>query len=181
MGRAGRSCLVPANRPEVPSARVDAVRPSNHRPEDSLDEEWHQEARVQAAVVTALAGEGWRILSVADTASRARGVDILAVRNGETIGVEVKGYPSRQYADPARSHERKPTAPSNQAGHWYAQAVLAAMRLRSRERDWRSVIALPDFSRYRDLHRETVGSLAAAGIDVWWVHRDGDVVMDGAS
>jgi len=140
-------------------------------------EDWHGEASVQAAVVTALAAAGWRILSVADTVTKERGVDVVAARGGESVGVEVRGFPSRVYADPARANEKKRTLPSTQAGHWYSQAILAAMRLRSREPEWRSVIALPDFPRYRDLHRETVGPLAAAGIEVWWVESDGDLRM----
>lgn len=137
--------------------------------------EWHTEANVQAALVTALAGDGWRILSVANTATKEHGIDVIASRNGQTAGVEVKGYPSRGYADPARAGEVKRTSPSTQAGHWYSQALLAAMRLRGNEPQWRSVIALPDFARYRDLHAETAGSLAAAEIEVWWVDRAGAV------
>ena len=67
----------------------------------------------------------------------------------------------------ARAGEVKRTSPSTQAVHWYSQAVLAAMRLRGKEPQWRSVIALPDFSRYRDLHADTAGSLEAAQIEVW--------------
>lgn len=122
--------------------------------------EWHTEANVQAALVTALAGEGWRILSVANTATKEHG-DVIASRDGRTVGVEVKGFPSRSYADPARAGEAKRTSPSTQAGHWYSQAVLAAMRLRGKEPSWGSVIALPDFPRYRDLHAETAGSQRA--------------------
>ena len=91
----------------------------------------------------------------------------------EAVGVEVKGFPSRRYADAARASGAKLTNPSTQAGHWYAQAVLAAMRLRGREPTWRSVIALPDFPRYRDLHAETAASLAAAQIEIWWVDQVG--------
>lgn len=137
--------------------------------------EWHTEANVQAALVTALAGEGWRILSVANTATKEHGIDVIASRDGRTVGVEVKGFPSRNYADPARAGEAKRTSPSTQAGHWYSQAVLAAMRLRTKEPEWGSVIALPDFPRYRDLHAETAGSLAAAKIEVWWVDEAGTV------
>lgn len=137
--------------------------------------EWHTEANVQAALVTALAGEGWRILSVANTATKEHGIDVIASRDGHTAGVEVKGFPSRGYADPARAGEVKRTSPSTQAGHWYSQAVLAAMRLRGKEPQWRSVIALPDFPRYRDLHAETAGSLSAAKIEVWWVDQEGAV------
>ncbi len=135
--------------------------------------EWHSEANVQAALVIALGADGWRIVSVADTATRERGVDVVASRGNLTVGVEVKGFPSRTYADPARAGEAKRTSPSTQASHWFAQAVLAAMRLRAREPRWRSIIALPDFPRYRDLHAETVGSLAAAQIEVWWVDQAG--------
>jgi hypothetical protein len=52
------------------------------------------------------------------------------------------------------------------------------MRLRSRNPTWRSVIALPDFGRYRDLYAETPGSLAAAGVEVWWVDESGGVRHD---
>ncbi|MFT3872690.1 MAG: hypothetical protein QM714_08600 [Nocardioides sp.] len=138
-------------------------------------EEWHTEANVQASVVTALAARGYRVLSVANTATREHGVDVVASRDGATVGVEVKGYPSRNYADPARPSERKKTQPSTQAGHWFAAAALAAMRLRGKEPGWKSVIALPDFNRYRDLFTETQGSLSAAGISVWWVDEDGTV------
>lgn len=137
--------------------------------------EWHSEANVQAALVTALAGEGWRILSVANTATKERGVDVIAARDDETVGVEVKGFPSRGYADPARAGEVKRTQPSTQAGHLYSGAVVAAMRLRSKEPEWRSVIALPDFPRYRSLYAETAGSLTAAQIEVWWVDQAGAV------
>ena len=137
--------------------------------------EWHTEANVQASLVTALAGAGWRILSVANTATKEHGIDVIASCDGQTVGIEVKGFPSRGYADPARAGEVKRTSPSTQAGHWYSQAVLAAMRLRGKEPTWHNVIALPDFPRYRDLHDETAGSLAAAQIQVWWVDEAGAV------
>ena len=90
---------------------------------------------------------------MANTATKEHGIDVIAARDGQTVGVEVKGFPSRGYADPARAGEVKRTSPSTQAGHWYSQAVLAAMRLRGKEPEWRSVIALPDFPRYRELSR----------------------------
>ena len=137
--------------------------------------ERHTEEIVQAAVAKALTTAGWRIVSAADTATRERGVDLVAERGDSTVGVEVKGYPSRGYADPARAGELKPTAPSTQAGHWFAQALLAAMRLRGRQPDWRSAIALPDLPRYRNLHSETAASFEAAKIEVWWVQDSGSV------
>jgi len=136
---------------------------------------WCREADVQAAVVAHLRAQGWVIVSTADTARRERGIDVVAVRDGVTVAVEVKGYPERRYADPARSAETKPTHPSNQARHWYAQAILTAMITRSERPDDRSVIALPDVPRYRGLHRRTRPSLDACGISVWWVASHGGV------
>jgi Holliday junction resolvase-like predicted endonuclease len=164
----------PAAYPAIASSPVPAILRDVDEPSEFAGE-WHTEANVQAALVTALADEGWRILSVANTATKEHGIDVIASRDGQTAGVEVKGYPSRGYADPARAAEVKRTSPSTQAGHWYSQAVLAAMRLRGKEPQWRSVIALPDFPRYRDLHAETAGSLAAAQIEVWWVDQAGAV------
>ncbi|MEV4260561.1 hypothetical protein [Kribbella sp. NPDC049584] len=170
--------LVPRTAPPIarapytpPATRTEA--PPREAPETSA--EWHTEANIQASLVTALATDGWRILSVANTATKEHGIDVIAARDNQTIGVEVKGFPSRGYADPNRASEVKRTSPSTQAGHWYSQAVLAAMRLRGKEPSWRSVIALPDFPRYRDLHAETAGSLAAAQIEVWWVDQTGTV------
>lgn len=161
--------------PTARGAQAPPATPGPRRETTDLAGEWHTEANIQAALVTALAGEGWRILSVANTATKEHGVDVIASRDGQTVGVEVKGFPSRGYADPARAGEVKRTSPSTQAGHWFSQAVLAAMRLRGKEPEWRSVIALPDFPRYRDLHAETAGSLSAAQIEVWWVDRAGRV------
>jgi len=139
------------------------------------DESWHTETNVQAAVVTALIEAGWSIVSVADTETKEHGIDIVASRDEDAVGIEVKGYPSRGYADPARAGEIKKTQPSTQAVHRYAQAVLAAMRLRTKRAELRSVVALPDFSRYRDLYAETAASLEAARIEVWWVSASGGV------
>lgn len=162
-----------APKPSRPSPPLSLAPVANPEPPTATSEEWHTEAHVQAALVTALATDGWRILSVAHTATKEHGVDVIASRDAQTVGVEVKGFPSRSYADPARASEAKRTSPSTQAGHWYAQAVLAAMRLRSKEPSWRSVMAFPDFPRYRELHAQTSASLAAAQIEVWWIDQSG--------
>jgi hypothetical protein len=155
--------------PTSTPAPIDATAEAPTGAQPTPSAEWHTEASVQASLVTALAADGWRIVSVAKTATKEHGIDVIAARDGQTVGVEVKGYPSRDYADPKRAGEVKRSSPSNQAGHWYAQAVLAAMRIRGKEPTWRSVIVLPDFPRYRTLFSATAASLAAAQIEVWWL------------
>lgn len=139
------------------------------------DSDWYTEAQIQSMVVAHLVQEGWSITSVADTASRARGIDIVASQEGRMIGVEVKGYPGREYADLGRKGERKPSHPSAQAGTYFAQAVLSAMRLRTSKPEMMSVIALPATPRYIALTTETHTSLVACGIDVWLIAEDGSV------
>lgn len=65
--------------------------------------EWFGEAEVQAVVVSFLSDTGWRIVSTADTATKERGVDVVAERVGQLIGIEVKGFHSRSYANPRRN------------------------------------------------------------------------------
>lgn len=163
---------------DVP-VRSGAERPSREAvteaPADAASNPWHTEANVQAAVVAALEAHGWRVLSQANTATKEHGVDVVASRDDQVAGIEVKGFPTTTYADPRRRGESKPTRPSTQAGHWYSQAVLAAMRLRTRHPEYLSVIALPEFNRYRTLFEETRSSLDAAGIQIWWVRSTGAV------
>jgi hypothetical protein len=169
--RAQRDSVRPIASPPVSSSPA----PAASRSAGTDPEAWHREENVQAAVVASLVAGGWRILSVADTASKEHGIDVVATNGQRSVGVEVKGYPSRSYADRARAGEVKRTAPSTQAGHWYAQAVLAAMRLRGKRPDYESVIALPAFARYQNLYTETAASLQVAQIAMWWVSPDGSV------
>jgi len=74
----------------------------------SSNEPWFWEGNVQAAVVRYLATQNCIIRSVVDTASRQRGKDIVAERNGKPLWVTVKGYP----------RGTSKTHPSTQAGHW---------------------------------------------------------------
>lgn len=147
------------------------------------DEEWHTEAEVQATIARWLEESGWEIVSSVDTAKKAPGIDVVARRGVEMVGVEVKGYPSAKYADPAKAHLPKKTHPATQARQWFAGALLAAARLHhkkvygldGKDETWANVIALPDFQTYRALTGSTRASLAALGVEVWWVRRDGSV------
>ncbi len=98
------------------------------------------EAAVQAMLVFYLVGQGWYIRRVADTATKERSIDILAVRDGRTLAVEVKGYPARRrYSDPARAGEVKPTHPATQARHWYSRVLLKAMLTIAEHPDYSAV------------------------------------------
>jgi hypothetical protein len=141
----------------------------------SHQEEWFWEGNVQALVVRYLAVLGAVVHSVADTASKARGTDVVATVAGRRLHVEVKGWPSTMYADPRRAGEVKRTQPTVQAKHWYAEAVLSALRLRGRYAEDRVIVALPAFDRYRRLAEETAPTLGLVRIEVWLVDESGEV------
>ena len=153
-------------------AKVKTAAPKRPTPTEGG---WHTEENTQGTLVAWLVAEGWEIVSTANTATKERGIDVIARRGAETAGFEVKGYPGRGYADPRRADEKKRTSPTSQAGHWFSQATLAAMKLRTNEPSWTSAIALPAFPRYFDLYAKTRSSLDAAGITLFWVHEDGSV------
>lgn len=139
--------------------------------------DWFWEGNVQLAIQLSLEKAGWTIRSSADTASKAHGTDLLASLASRTLAVEVKGYPSTNYADPRRALETKKTNPINQAGHWYAQAVLKAMRMRSSLPLAEIAIGLPDFPRYRNLLADTEGSLRVIGVGVYLVAEPASVKL----
>lgn len=157
--------------PPVVERPIPAARPSGV--EDR--ERGVPEKRVQTLVVAYLMREGWTLAAEANTDTRERGIDVVAERNGQRVGIEVKGYPGTAYSDPRRAGEVKPSHPSAQAGTYFAQAVLTAMRLRANQPEMVSVVAVPDVPRYRSLATEVQGSLKAAGIAVWLMDADGGV------
>jgi hypothetical protein len=132
---------------------------------------------VQALLIEHLHREGWKIVRSADTARRERGIDIEAARGTETVAIEVKGFPGRNYADPRRAGEKKRTQPSTQAKGWYGRAILAAMIVRTQRPDVRAVIAFPNFPRYRDLYRQTAEQLQKCEIELWWITEEVNVTV----
>lgn len=52
------------------------------------------------------------VTGLADTASKARGFDIAARQGNRHRVVEVKGFPSKDYADPRRAGEQKKDEPA---------------------------------------------------------------------
>lgn len=125
--------------------------------------------------------DGERDWFAARTALKERGTDVRAVRGLDRWHVEVKGYPSAKYADPHRAQEKKRARPGSRAHHWYAEVLLAAIKLRDRYPDERVAIALADMARYHDLHAEAASSLAALRIEVILVNENSRVGFLGSA
>ena len=130
--------------------------------------DWLWEGNVVNALARSLASKGWTIESQADTHSKERGVDLRASKDGTTLLVEAKGYPSTSYRDPRRAAEHKPTNPVN-------QAQLKVLRLQSAHPQAKVALAFPDFPRYRALFGETKLALQKLGVAILFVNTDGEV------
>ncbi|NMM29687.1 MAG: hypothetical protein HHJ10_01205 [Cellulomonas sp.] len=159
---------------QMPGARNGATTPAAV----SDPHGWPWEGRVQTVFADYLRANGWSVTSMADTAKKATGVDVLARKGARNLGAEVKGWPSRTYSDPRRSDEVKPTQPGNQAGHWFSQAVVKGLMLLDSHPGYESLVVVPDYPRYRDLAHRTRTGRAAAGVHVVLVSEDGSTTCD---
>jgi len=142
-------------------------------------DDWFWEGNVQAALIRDLVANGWRIISQADTGRHQRGHDVVAARSSRNLIVEVKGYPSKGYRDPRRAGEFKPTNPTLQAKHWFADALLKAVRTRAVEPDADVALCFPLAPRYESLLRETMPMLVSMKIAVFIVDEQGGVTRSG--
>lgn len=135
--------------------------------------DWAWEGTVQSMFATFLRDHGWLVTGEADTATKAHGVDLLAEKGTRRLGAEVKGWPSKGYADPRRAEEVKKTQPTTQAGHWFSQALMKAVMLLDSHSDHESLMVLPNYPRYRDLAARTRTGRAAARVHVVLVEEGG--------
>lgn len=160
--------------PDAPRLLIESLPELSARV-DSPPHEGVPEAAVVDAVVRYLSVNGWAIRMVADAAKRERGDDIRAERDGVTLVVEAKGYPSRVYADPRRAHEQKPTHPSLQARHWLSNALLTALHVLGTRPGTGVAIALPASARYEALIAALEKPLRRLGVGVLVVQSGGAV------
>lgn len=140
--------------------------------------DWFWEGNIQAQLARYLQKSGWEIREFADTAARAQGADLFAVRDGQALVIETKGYPSDRYASGPRAGERKPTHPTLQARHWFAGALLSVLLAQVKRPGARVAIGLPDFPRYRSLLVTMKRSLRHMGIGVYLIDRHGEVHVE---
>jgi hypothetical protein len=128
---------------------------------------WFWEGNAQAAIVSHLVREGWRIQSCADTASKAPGKDIVACLGKRMLWVSVKGYP--------KGTER--TNPATQARHWFSHAVFDILMYRTASATADLAIGLPDKGvTYRKLAERASWAFRSLPARVMWVSENGAIV-----
>jgi len=139
--------------------------------------DWFWEGHVQARLRDHLVAQGWQLLGESDCLSRERGIDLLLERGGEQLAIEVKGFPSTTHGRGPMKGQPKPTQPTLQAKHWFAEALLAAILVQSKHPAYTVAIAFPHMPRYRSLIDSTRNALTRVGLGVFLV-QDGGAVVD---
>ena len=152
----------------APSTQVNTPTSTTRKSTGTPSSDWFWEGNVQSAVVSYLSSKGYRIRSVANTATHAPGKDIIAERSGQELWVSVKGYP--------RGTEK--TNPATQARHWFQGAVFDVVLYRGEDDRVALAIALPDYARYRKLAEQITWFKKAANFSYLWVRQDGSVAEE---
>ncbi len=150
-----------------PPAPASVPPPARELVENS-ERPWFWEGNVQSAVIQHLVLQGYRISSVADTASHQTGKDIVAAKNGRTLWVTVKGYPTGT----------EKTNASTQARHWFSHAVFDIVAWHGENPDADLALALPDYRTYRRLAERVRWLQPVARFAFLWVGKDGGVQQE---
>ena len=137
-------------------------------PSSNVIHNWFWEGNVQSVVVQYLATQGYKIRSVADTASRQPGKDIIAEKDGTPLWVSVKGYPKGT----------DKTHPSTQAGHWFKQVIFDIIEYRGESDDTELAVAIPELPRYRSLAERISWFKLAANFVNFWVQESGEIIIE---
>jgi hypothetical protein len=156
---------------DVSAPRVPATQQAAHI---AGEQEWAREGNVRSRVAAHLAPRGWSIIRVADTAQRERGANIIAGRDSQRLLVEIKGWPSSIYARDERAGQPRPTQPTLQASHWFAEALACLIRPGT-EPGSQLAMGLPDIPRHRTLLGETGWALNQLDIAVYLATAEGAV------
>ena len=127
---------------------------------------WFWEGNVQGKVVRYLVHNGYTIRSVADTASRVQGKDIVALApDGSELWISVKGYPEKS---------------SNvQARHWFSGALFDLILYHGENVDVTLALALPDgFTTYANLSPRVEWLKQTMPFFIYWVSENGSVRVE---
>jgi len=129
---------------------------------------WFWEGNVQAQIVNFLTFENYLLRSVVNTASRQKGVDIIAEKDEKEIWISVKGFPK----------VTQRTNPSTQAAHWFKDAIFDVVKYRNQNSSLRIGVGLPIFDRYKSLSNNVSWFKEVSGFNFFWVSEAGKVFVE---
>lgn len=126
---------------------------------------WYWEGNIQATLASYLAKEGYKIMAIANTASRENGKDIEAIMpDGKKLWISVKGWPEKSQ--------------NTQARHWFSQGMFDIILYRNESKDVELALAFPNsegFPTYRNLAKRIKWFKDLAKFKIFWVSDNGTI------
>ena len=144
-----------------------------------MSTDWFWEGNVVNSLEKHFAAVGWIFVSKANTATRQAGVDLHMKKGDAELMIEAKGYPSTTYQRGPKQGMPKPTSPSTQARHWYAEAILCAMLRQHDHPNLIVAIAFPEKPVFTAIVERTKESLKKLDLRVLFVSEAGGVQLVG--
>jgi len=127
---------------------------------------WYWEGNIQAVLASYLAKEGYKIMAIANTASRESGKDIEAITpDGKEVWVSVKGWPEKSQ--------------NTQARHWFSQALFDIILYRDESKDVELALAFPEsFTTYHNLAKRIKWFQQSAKFMIFWISEEGAIHVE---
>lgn len=144
----------------------------------NANDDWFGESNISKALVEYLKEQGYKIIKDNSGNKSAKGIDIIAEKDGKRELIEIKGYPSIFFAN-GEPGVLKAASPHLQSAHWFDGCLSSTIKNYEKENDV-LVMAYPACARYEELMhvRQAFFTDHNVSIKIYFVKEDGSVVID---
>lgn len=148
--------------------------------------DWFHEGNVSRALVEYLKSQSYECKKDNSDNIHIHGADIIVCKGNKKEVIEVKGYPSDKYARGGKMGLKKPTKPSLQATHWFADCLKSTILNYTKYKDGKYTLQLamcfPDDDKgiYRKKIDEIKPFFSEGNLDikVYFVDKEGKIRID---
>lgn len=140
-------------------------------------DDWFHESNISKTLVDYLFKQGFKIIKDNNNLA-AKGIDIIAEKDGKRELIEVKGYPSIFFAN-GKPGIQKTTTPYLQSTHWFDGCLSSTIKNYETTSDVLAM-AFPACARYEELMyvRQAFFADHNMSIKIYFIKEDGSVVID---
>lgn len=148
--------------------------------------DWFYEGNVSRVLVKYLKSQAYECQKDNSDNIHAHGVDIIVCKGDKKEVIEVKGYPSDKYVRGNKMGLEKPTKPSFQAKHWFADCIKSTILNYIKYKDGKYTLQLamcfPD--DVKGAYRKKIDEIKPffsdgnLGIKIYFVGKDGKISVD---
>ena len=146
--------------------------------------DWFYEGNVSKKLVEYLKNNDYKIAKDNSDNIKAKGIDIIGIKNGITELIEVKGFPSNYYVNGKNKGKIKQTKPKQQAKHWFSEVLLSCIynygNYKEIYENIQLAIAFPKKDRYFELINGVSEFFTdnKISIKVYFIDKDGKITTE---